>query len=150
MRRLAGIEQEPATIATQPKQGSSKRQSIKLRLAKTIQKLPCAQSRGKSAIKREPWGGINIPGQSTAELKQHLHEMLGMTWRLLIARVHPDCPTRPIKWLKNPQENSNFKTSDELPPATEKQRLSMDEASTSYGKLADSRKFESDDDSDDD
>lgn len=112
VRRLAGIEQEPATSAPQPNQRSSKHQNVKLQLAKAIQKLPCAQSRGKAAIKRVPWGGIKIPGHSAAELKQHLQEMLGATSKIrtfgeimadyeqngaqLTARVHPDFPKRPL------------------------------------------------------
>lgn len=53
--------------------------SIKVQLAKALIKLPCAKSRYGAAVKRVPWGGINIPGCSAKDLQHHLKEIIKLT-----------------------------------------------------------------------
>lgn len=86
--------------------------NIKLQLAKALQKLPCANLKNSSAIKRVPWAAINIPGCSTAQLQQHLSEIIAVTSKTrtfreiladfevngqkLLRMSHLDFPKRPL------------------------------------------------------
>lgn len=118
---LSTDEEDEDLVSTQiaPKDAEPKEESVKLKLARALMKMPCAQSRNTAAFKRVQWDKVEIPGCSEAELKEHLREILKMTSAIrtlgeiladfernenrFTSRIHKDFPTRPsgahIKYL---------------------------------------------------